>query len=66
MSAGRVDRRGAELELVAAAFYERKATAEQLRVAALRYAAAVTHNRRARERHKTRIAATWQPKAADE
>lgn len=61
MGEGRVERRGKALELVAAAFYERKASPEQLRDAALRYAAAVTHNRRSRERHKAKVASTWQP-----
>lgn len=51
---GRVERRQAELALTAAAYAEGRAELANLCVAALRYAAAVFHNRKSRERGKLR------------
>lgn len=41
-----------ELEMTAVAYYERKAGKDDLSRAALKYASAVFHNRKSRERNK--------------
>ena len=57
MAMGRVGRREAELATMAAAFCHDKATLADLCRSALRYAAAVFHNRKARNR--AREATPW-------
>jgi hypothetical protein len=57
---GRVERRKADLDAAAMAYYLRKIPLDELCVAALKYASAVHHNRKARDRQKEQK--TWEKK----
>lgn len=57
---GRVERRKVDLHMAAVAFYERKASLDELCHAALRYATAVFHNRRSNLKRQREN--SWLPK----
>ena len=54
---GRVERRQSELEFAAAAYYLGKSPVEALCESAMKYAAAVIHNRHSRDKHKAKVGA---------
>lgn len=60
----RVRKRESELADIAAAYVKGDTDLDALRVAALRYAAAVFHNRRSRDKQKAKNA--WESKAKSE
>jgi hypothetical protein len=49
---GRVERRETELEIAAVAYYQRKISLKELCDNALKYATAVFHNRKSRDKNK--------------